>query len=168
MFFGIKKHILGFQDYDHHSSMHNDVSTWYILYLIITYHSSGKLVLQVFCLSFIFKMAQAAAAPAAPSQVNMVVVNGLADLLPDSYSGDDMFTDIEEFIGRYRQWLQIHQNRFANNAERVDAIKYVLSGKTLQSFNEIPAANIPTTVNDLQHDLFAKFRIAKTRQEWQK
>ncbi len=44
-------------------------------------------------------MAQAAAAPAAPSQVNMVVVNGLADLLPDSYSAD-MSTDIEEFFGR--------------------------------------------------------------------
>ncbi len=30
------------------------------------------------------------------------VVNGLADLLPDSYSGDDTSVDIEEFFARYR------------------------------------------------------------------
>ncbi len=54
-------------------------------------------------MSFTFKMAQQQTAPAAPPQVNMVVGNGLADLLPDSYSGD-MSTDIEEFFGRYRQW----------------------------------------------------------------
>ncbi len=113
-------------------------------------------------------MAQQQAAPAAPPQVNMVVVNGLADLLPDSYSGDDMSTDIKEFFGRYRQWLNIHQNRFANNAKRVTAIRYILSGTALEWFNEIPAANMPATVNDLQHDFFAKFRIAKTRQEWKK
>ncbi len=113
-------------------------------------------------------MAQAPATPAAQPQVNVVVVNGLADLLPDSYSGDEMSTDIEEFFGRYRQWLNIHQNRFAINAERVAVIKNVLSGTALQWFNEIPAANMPTTVNDLQHDFFAEFRIAKTRQEWKK
>ncbi len=59
--------------------------------------------------------------------------------------------------------LNIHQNRFANNAERVAEIKYVLSGTALQWLNEIPAANMPATVNDLQHDVFAMFRIAKTR-----
>ncbi len=107
-------------------------------------------------------MAQAPAAPAVPPQVNVVVVNGLADLLPDNYSGDDMSTDIEEFFGRYKLWLNIHQNRFANNAERVAANKYMLSGTSLQWFNEIPAANMRTTVNDLQHNLFAKFSIAKT------
>ncbi len=53
-------------------------------------------------------MVQEPEAPAAPPQVKVVVVNGLADLLPDSYSGDDMSTDMEEFFGRYRQWLQIH------------------------------------------------------------
>ncbi len=113
-------------------------------------------------------MAQAPAAPAASPQINVVVVNGLADLLPDGYSDDDMSSDIEEFFGRYREWLNIHQNRFANNAERVAAIKYVLSGTALQWFNEIPAANMPGTVNDLQGDFFAKFRIAKIRQEWKK
>ncbi len=34
-------------------------------------------------------------------------------------------------------------------------MKYVLSGTALQWFNDIPAA-----VNNLQRDLFAKFRIA--------
>ncbi len=61
-------------------------------------------------------MAQQATAPAAQPPIHMVVVNGLADLLPDSYSDNDMSIDIEELFGRYRQWLQIHQNRFANNA----------------------------------------------------
>ncbi len=74
-------------------------------------------------------MAQPLAALAGPAPPVVVVVNGLADLLPDSYSGDDMSVDIEEF---FRQWLGIHQNRFGNNAEQVAAIKYVLSGTALQ------------------------------------
>ncbi len=60
-------------------------------------------------------MSQPPAAVPAPPLV--VVVNGLADLIPDSYSGDDMSVDIEEFFGRFRQWLALHQNRFANKAE---------------------------------------------------
>ncbi len=39
---------------------------------------------------------QPAAVPPAPPGV--VVVNGLADLLPDSYSGNDTSVDIEEFL----------------------------------------------------------------------
>ncbi len=108
-------------------------------------------------------MAQQAAKPAV-----VVVVNGLADLLPDSYSGDDISIDIEEFFARYRQWLGIHNNRFNNAAEQVAAIKYGLSGTALQWFNDIPAANMSATVNNLQCDLFAKFRIAKTRVEWKR
>ncbi len=104
-------------------------------------------------------MAQQAATPPV-----VVVVN----LLPDSYSGDDTSVAIEEFFARYRQWLGIHNNRFTNAAEQIAAIKYVLSGTALQWFNDIPAANMPATVNNLQHDLFAKFRIAKTRVEWKK
>ncbi len=96
------------------------------------------------------------------------MVNGLANLLLDSYSGDDTSVDIEEFFARYRQWLGIHNNRFNNTAEQVAAIKYVLSGSALQWFNDIPAANMPATVNNLKHDLFAKFRIAKTRVEWKR
>ncbi len=96
------------------------------------------------------------------------MVNGLADLLPDSYSADDTSVDIEEFFARYRQWLGILNNRFNNAAEQVAAIKYVLSGTALQWFNDIPDAKMPATVNNLQHDLFAKFRIANTRVEWKK
>ncbi len=98
----------------------------------------------------------------------VVVFNGLADLLPDSYSGDDHSIDVEEFFGRFRQCLGIHQNRFANNADKVGTIKYVLSGTALQWFNDIPQANMPANVNDLQRDMFAKFRIAKTRLQWKK
>ncbi len=43
-----------------------------------------------------------------------------------------------------------------------------MSGIALQWFNDIPAANKPATVNNLHRDLFAKFRIAKTRVEWKK
>ncbi len=32
----------------------------------------------------------------------------------------------------------------------------------------IPASNMLATVNNLQRDFFAKFRIAKTRPEWKK
>ncbi len=113
-------------------------------------------------------MAQQQAAPAAPAPHVVVVVNGLADLLPDSYSGDATLLDIEEFFARFGEWLGILQNRFGNNAEQVAAIKYVLSGTALQWFNDIPAGNMPGTVNNLQWDLFAKFRIAKTRLEWKK
>ncbi len=108
------------------------------------------------------------AAPKAAAPPVVVVVNGLADLLSDSYSGNDTSIDIEEFFARFRQWLGVHNNRFANTAEQVAAIKYVLSGTTLQRFYDIPAANMPATVNNLQRDLFTKFRIAKTRVEWKK
>ncbi len=40
-------------------------------------------------------MAQQATAAAPPV---VVVYNGLADLLPDSYSGDEALIDIEEFF----------------------------------------------------------------------
>ncbi len=110
-------------------------------------------------------MGQSAAAAAPPV---VVVFNGLADLLLDSYSGDDPSVDLKEFFSRFRQWLGIHQNRFAKNADKVGAIKYVLSGIALQWFNDIPQANMPTNVNDLQRDMFAKFRIAKTRLQWKK
>ncbi len=85
------------------------------------------------------------AVPQAAAPPVVVVVNRLADLLADSYSVDDTSIDIEEFFARYRQWLGIHNNRFANAAEQVAAIKYVLSGTALQWFNDIPAANMPAT-----------------------
>ncbi len=56
------------------------------------------------------------AAPQASAPPVVVVVNVLADLLSDSYSGDDMSVDIEEFFARFRQWLGIHNNGFANTA----------------------------------------------------
>ncbi len=113
-------------------------------------------------------MAQPQVVPAAPAPPVIVVVNGLADLIPEIYPGDDTSIDIEEFFASYRQWFGINQNRFANNAEQVAAMKYVLSGTALQWFNDIPAVNMPATVNNLQRDFFAKFRIAKTRLEWKK
>ncbi len=106
------------------------------------------------------------AAPQAAAPPVVVVVNGLTNLLPDSYSGDDTSIDIEEFFARFRQWLGIHNNRFANAAEQVAAIKYVLSGTALQWFNDIPAANMLATVNYLQHDLFAKFIGTTSKHQW--
>ncbi len=97
------------------------------------------------------------AAPQAAAPPVVVVVNSLADRLPDSYSRDDTSIDIEEFFARFRQRLRIHNNRFTNAAEQVSAIKYVLSGTALQWFNDIPAANMPATLNNLQRDLFATF-----------
>ncbi len=76
-------------------------------------------------------MAQQAAAPPV-----VVSVNGLADLLLDCYLGDVTSVDIKEFFARYRQSLGIHNNRFANAA-------------ALQWFNDIHAANMPATVNNL-------------------
>ncbi len=102
-------------------------------------------------------MAQLQATPAARAPPVVVVVNGLADLILDTYLGDDMSVDIEEIF-----------DRFANNAEQVAAIKYVLSGTAPQWFNDIPPGNMPATINNLQCDFFAKFRIAKTRLEWKK
>ncbi len=52
---------------------------------------------------------------AAPAPPVVLVVNGLADLVPDSYTGDDMSVNIEECFGRFRQWLGLHQNRFGTN-----------------------------------------------------
>ncbi len=72
-------------------------------------------------------MAQQAAAPPV-----VLVVNGLANLLPDSYSGNHTSVDIKENSMGYRQWLGIHNNRFTNVAEQVAAIKYYLSAIALQ------------------------------------
>ncbi len=58
-----------------------------------------------------------AQAPAALVAAVVVVVNSLADLLPESYSSDDKSVDIEECFGRFRQRLGLHQNRFGNNTE---------------------------------------------------
>ncbi len=52
------------------------------------------------------------ATPQAAAPPVVVVVNGLADLLPDCYSMDDTSIDIEEFFTRFRHWLGIHNNRF--------------------------------------------------------
>ncbi len=93
------------------------------------------------------------AAPQAAAPPVVVVVNSLANLLPDSYSADDTSINIEEFFARFRQWLGIHNNRFANAAEQVAAIKYVLSGTALQWSNDIPGVNMPAIVNNLQRDL---------------
>ncbi len=111
-------------------------------------------------------MAQPAAAAPAPPVV--VVMNRLSDVLPENYSGDDSLIDTEDFFGRFRQWLGIHNNRFATNADKVDAIRYVLSGTALQWYNSIPAANMPANLDLLQIDFYAKFRVAKTRLEWKK
>ncbi len=111
-------------------------------------------------------MAQPAAAAPAPPVV--VVMTELSDLLPESYSGNDSSIDTEEFFGSFRQWLGIHINRFATNADLVAAIRYVLSGTALQWFNSIPAANMPANLDLLQIDFYAKFRVAKTRLEWKK
>ncbi len=100
--------------------------------------------------------------------VRVLVVQGIADLLPDSYSGNNQEIDIEEFFTKCRQWLNVNHERFADDASRVAAIKYVLSGTALQCFNGIPAANMQGNVNMLKQALFAKFRINKTRQEWKK
>ncbi len=43
------------------------------------------------------------AAPQAAAAHVVVVVNGLANLLPDSYSGDDTSVDIEEIFARFRK-----------------------------------------------------------------
>ncbi len=52
--------------------------------------------------------------------------------------------------------------------KKVAAIIYVLLGTALQWYNEFPAANLPVNVNDLQRDLFAKFKVAKARYQWKK
>ncbi len=62
----------------------------------------------------------------------------------------------------------MHSERFHNNATKVDGLKYILSGTALQLYNDIPASAMPADLDALQDQFFAKFRIAKTRQEWKK
>ncbi len=62
----------------------------------------------------------------------------------------------------------MHSERFHNDATKVAGIKYVLSGTALQWYNDLPVGGMSAILNNLQHDFFAKFRIAKTRQEWKK
>ncbi len=62
----------------------------------------------------------------------------------------------------------MHVERFHNDATKVGGLKYILSGIALQWYNYIPAAAVPADLDALQDHFFAKFRTAKTRQEWKK
>ncbi len=85
--------------------------------------------------------------------------------MPDPYSGDNPDIDIEEFLGRFRKWLLLHNDKFNNDAAKVARIKYVLAGTALQWYNNLHVGGIPVTLNNLQCDFYTKFSIAKTRQE---
>ncbi len=69
--------------------MYNAWSLNFLYYAIIC------IVISFGLLATVWKMAQQAATPPV-----VVVVNRLADLLPDSYSGDDTSVDIDEFFAR--------------------------------------------------------------------
>ncbi len=64
--------------------------------------------------------------------------------------------------------VTLHNDRFVDNAAKVVGFKYVLSRTALQWHNDLPVVGMPGTLNNLQHDFFAKFRVAYNRQEWKK
>ncbi len=88
--------------------------------------------------------------------------------MPDPDLDDNTDVDIEEYFTRFRQWLILQGEKFHNDVTEVAGIKDVLLGTAMQWYNHLPASGIPTTLNNLQRDFFAKFRIVKTRQEWKR
>ncbi len=64
--------------------------------------------------------------------------------------------------------VTLHNDRFNDDAAKVAPIKYILSGTALKWYIDLPLGGMPATLNNLQHDFFAKFRVAKTRHEWTK
>ncbi len=97
-----------------------------------------------------------------------LVINGFADLMPKTFTGDNADIDIEKYFNRFRQSEQLHAARCHNNATKVGGLKYVRLGTALQWYNGIPTAGMPADLDELQDQFFAKFRIEKTRQEWKK
>ncbi len=62
----------------------------------------------------------------------IIVVNGFRDLMPETFTGDNADIDVEEFFNRFRQWEQLHAERFHNDVTQVGGLKYILSGTALQ------------------------------------
>ncbi len=62
----------------------------------------------------------------------IIVINGFADLMPETFTGDNADIDIEKFFNRFSQWEQLHAARFHSNVTKVGGLKYALSGTALQ------------------------------------
>ncbi len=94
-----------------------------------------------------------------------IVINGV--FWSDAQS-DNLDCDVEDVFGKYRQWVQLHDERFHNNANRIDGLKYIVSAMALQWYNAIPTANVPANLNELQDAFYEKFIVRKTWAEWTK
>ncbi len=92
----------------------------------------------------------------------IIVINGFGDLMSETFTGDNAEINVEEFFNRFKQWEQLHAERFHNDATKVGGLKYILSGTALQWYNDIPAAAVPADLDALQDNFFAKFRTEKT------
>ncbi len=88
--------------------------------------------------------------------------------MPEAYTGESLDCDVEEFYGKFRQWVNSHRQRFENDAARVAGFRYVLSGTGLQWFTDIPAADTPSNFNELRDLFYEQIRIKKTRVEWKR
>ncbi len=88
--------------------------------------------------------------------------------MPDSFNGESFEQDYEPFYRNFRSWVFFHHQRFAANADRVNAFKYVLLGTALLWWNGIAAANRPANLDGSRNLFYAKFRVIKSRSELKK
>ncbi len=85
------------------------------------------------------------------TEPHIIVISNFADQL--IFTGESLDQDCGEYFRNCRSWEFFHQQRFANNADKVNAFKYMLSRAALLWWNTLPMAQIPATLDALR-DLF--------------
>ncbi len=104
-----------------------------------------------------------------------VPVYGLADMIPETFSGENDSQDTDTFVQRWIDWAKLHTKRFPNDIDKVQSIRLVLSGTALHWYNNLVQREglraeadphiLPQTM-DAMKDLFTtKFRINKTHSQ---
>ncbi len=74
--------------------------------------------------------------------------------MPDSFSGEGFGHNYDDFFMRFRSWVNFQEARLPNDADKIEAFKYVLSDIAILWWNAVVAAgNVPITLNEVR-DLF--------------
>ncbi len=99
-----------------------------------------------------------------------VIADSLSDLIPESYSGNNPSTDVEDFFGKFKTWVIFHPSRFNTEQAKVNAIRYVLSKDALDWWTNLISdpTRVPNSMQELENVFYAKYRRHKTRTSWKK
>jgi len=116
----------------------------------------------------------------AAGQNQAVPIYGLADMKPAYFDVDKDTETADAFFNNFLQWVNLHQERLANEVDQVKALRFCLSGQALAWFQDlidkdtaweaVAAANrvgphpLPQTLRELKTVFLNKFwtKLSKT------